>query len=159
MPENHDIALYAERLRAAIDVDIDVPGMDREIDRAHGIEAAARDLLRALVDEQRIGESEFYVEVPGWGQVRVRHASDAGHAAELAVDYVRRCQRKGAAVVEGVEVYDAEGNGPLAVCTVTHRSLDVFGWPGKLSDITVRLIGTAAPDTQPGVICASYNAG
>jgi len=121
-----DIALYAERLQAALDVGPDVPGMDRWIARAHAIEEAARALLAQLVAEQRIGDTEFYCEVPDWGQVRVRHAADAGHAAELAIDYVRRCQKGGADVVEGVEVYDSLGLRKLAVCTVEHRSLDDY---------------------------------
>jgi len=36
---------------------------------------------------------------------------------------------------------------------------EVHGWPGKPSEVTVRLIGTAVEDTKAGVICASYNAG
>jgi hypothetical protein len=32
-------------------------------------------------------------------------------------------------------------------------------WATKIEDVTVAFLGEAAPDTKPGVICASFNAG
>ena len=34
-----------------------------------------------------------------------------------------------------------------------------FTWVGSPSDVSVRLIGTAAHDVERGVICASFHAG
>lgn len=50
---------------------------------------------------------------------------------------------------------------------LTHPSIYADNWDGRrprngwvgVEDVTARLIGLAAADTPPGVICTSFNAG
>lgn len=150
-----DVDAIANRLKASMDQMQGIIATPLEegqlalLPASRELLAGLADLLGGLSEAGKIGSTPYHVEIPGWGSVRVHHAADPEHAAELAVAYMDRCTTgdrfwSGEAFsqdlcpIPRVEVFDGQGESLLLVASVFRRTaeepVEYTAWPEASDD-------------------------